>query len=175
MISTSLGLVLGLIVAGAVNQTGNANGFRNFYYINAALFVLAAILCGIAFHPPPTEQQLEIGSFREKLARLDWIAYALLVGGLVAFCISLTWSLNPYLWRDAHVSAPFAVSTVLAIILIIYEWKFKVDGLFHHGLVQNRMFAVCLLCVFSEGITFFLQPSHTLLSRPTFSTSKTSS
>lgn len=155
MISTALGLVLGLIVAGAVNRSGNPNGFRNFYYINAGLFVLAAILCGIAYHPPPTKQQLEVRSVREKLTRLDWVAYVLLVGSLVLFCISLTWSQNPYSWSDAHVSAPFAVSIVLAICLIIYEWKFKADGLFHHGLFQNRMFAICLFCVFSEGIAFF--------------------
>lgn len=155
MISTSVGLVLGLIVAGAVNRYQSANGFRNFYYINAGLFALAAILCGVAYRPPPTKQQLEMGSLREKLARLDWVAYALLAGSLVLFCVALTWSLNPYPWSDAHVSAPFAVSIVLAMALIIYEWKFKADGLFHHGLFQNRMFAICLFCVFSEGIAFF--------------------
>ncbi|KAH6658528.1 major facilitator superfamily domain-containing protein [Truncatella angustata] len=155
MTSTSLGLVLGLIAAGAVNRSGSANGFRNYYYINAGLFVLAAILCGVAYHPPPTKQQLEIGSLPEKLARLDWVAYALLVGSLVLFCTSLTWSLNPYPWSDAHVSAPFAVSIVLAVALITYEWKFKADGLFHHGLFQNRMFAICLFCVFCEGVAFF--------------------
>ncbi|KAI0128994.1 major facilitator superfamily domain-containing protein [Xylariales sp. AK1849] len=154
MISTALGLALGLIAAGALNRKGDANGFRNFYYITAGLFGLSAILCLVAYRPPPTKQQLEATTFGAKMARLDWIGYALLASSLVLFCISLTWSLNPYPWSDAHVPATFAVSMVLAIALAVYEWRIP-DGLFHHGLFQNRMFPICLLCVFCEGIAFF--------------------
>ncbi|KAH8659954.1 major facilitator superfamily domain-containing protein [Xylariales sp. PMI_506] len=154
MSSTALGLVLGLIAAGALNRTGSPNGFRNFYYITAGLFALGAALTLIAYNPPPTQQQLEVASFTEKLGRLDWVGYTLLASSLVLFCIALTWSLNPYQWNDPHILATFIVSIVLAVALAVYEW-WKKDGLFHYKLFQNRMFAICLICVFCEGIAFF--------------------
>lgn len=53
-------------------------------------------------------------------------------------------------------SATFAVSIILGAVLAVYEWKFRSDGLFNHGLFQqNRMFTVCLFCVMSEGMAFF--------------------
>lgn len=154
LISTEVGLVLGLVVAGALNRTGDPDGFRNFYYITAALFFAASVLCIFAYNPPPTKQQLEtVGS---KFAKLDWIGYILLSSSLVLFSVALNWSENPYPWNDphGHVAAPFALSMVLAICLIIYE-VWKPDGLFHHELFQNRMFPICLVCVFAEGISFY--------------------
>lgn len=160
MISTGLGLVAGLLVAGAVNRTGDANGFRNFYYITAGLFFLATAICVFVYNPPPTPLQLEY-TVQEKLARLDWVGYGLLASSLVLFCIALSWSLNPYEWSDPHVSATFAVSIVLCIALAVYEWRFRKDGLFHHGLFKgNRMFAICLFCVFSEGVAFFAATTY---------------
>jgi MFS family permease len=154
IVSITLGIVPGLIVAGALNRRGDADGFRKFYYISAGLFGLASFLCAVAYLPPPTKQQIEVTRFRDKMARLDWIGYGLLASSLVLFCIALTWSLNPYGWNDAHVSATFIVSVVLAAALVVYECK-KPDGLFHHALFQNRMFAICLFCIFSEGLAFF--------------------
>lgn len=154
LVSTELGLVLGLVISGALNQEGDPDGFRNFYYITAGLFFAATVLCIFAYNPPPTKQQLEtVGS---KFARLDWIGYILLASSLVLFSVALNWSQNPYPWNDpnVHVSLPFSLSIALFISLIIYEWR-KPDGLFHHGLFQNRTFAICLVCVFAEGSSFY--------------------
>ncbi|KAH6653114.1 major facilitator superfamily domain-containing protein [Truncatella angustata] len=154
LVSTEVGLVLGLILSGALGRNGKADGFRNFYYITAGLFLLCTILCVVAYHPPPTKQQFEVTGFRAKLARLDWVGFFLLAGSLVLFCVALNWSQNPYPWSDPHVSALFALSIVLAAVMGLYEWR-KPDGLFHHGLFQNRMYPICLICVFGEGTAFF--------------------
>jgi hypothetical protein len=41
------------------------------------------------------------------------------------------------------------------LALIVYEWRFKRDGMFHHGLFGSRNFAIALGCVFVEGLVFF--------------------
>ena len=155
MISNALGLITGLVVGGALNRHGNPNGFRYFFYIAMALFAVASAICLFAYRPLPRPLQTAL-TLREKLARLDWIGYGLLASGLVLFCIGLSWSQNPYAWSDPHTSAPFAVGLVLGLGLIVYETKFKSDGMFHHGLFTgNRNFTITLICVFCEGIAFF--------------------
>jgi hypothetical protein len=95
-------------------------------------------------------------TFNEKLGKLDWVGYALLSSGLVLFCVGLSYSQNPYEWSDPIVSATFSIGLVLGIALVVYEWKFKTDGMFHHGLFDNnRNFTIALICVFCEGLAFF--------------------
>jgi hypothetical protein len=69
--------------------------------------------------------------------------------------MSLAWSQNPYPWSDAHVSATFAIGLALVICLVIYEWRGRKDGMFHHELFIHRNFTLALLCVFAEGVVFF--------------------
>jgi hypothetical protein len=155
MISNAWALLTGLVVGGALNRHGDPNGFRNHFYISMGLFALSAGLCTLSYQPLPSQLQLTL-SFKEKIGQLDWVGYALLASSLVLFCIGLSWSQNPYPWSDPHVSATFAVGLALALGLILYEGKFKKDGMFHHGLFKsNRNFTISLTCVFCEGIAFF--------------------
>ncbi|KAF4626340.1 hypothetical protein G7Y89_g11820 [Cudoniella acicularis] len=147
MISNALGIIAGLLVGGALNRDGNPGGFRNHFYIAMAIFALASLIYLFAYRPLPTKLQTTY-SFREKIAQLDWIGYGLLASSLVSFCLGLSWSHNPYEWSDPHVSATFAIGVALAFGLILYETKFKKDGMFHHGLFKgNRNFTIALICV----------------------------
>lgn len=159
MISNGLGSITGLIIGGALNRTNDpaADGFRNYFYMATGWFLLATILCVVAYNPPRTEKQHELrGRNLEKLQKLDWVAYFLLAAGLVLFCVGLSWSQAPYPWSDPHVSATFAVGLAFALALVVYATWFKKDGMFHHGLFTgNRNFSVALFCVFAEGVAFF--------------------
>lgn len=153
MLSNALGLFAGLVVGGALTRDGDPNGLRTFFYIGMAFFLLTGSICVFAYRPPL--RQLQKLPLRDKLLRLDWVSYGLLASGLVLFCLGLSF-LRPYSWRDPLVSAPFAIGLVLAIALGIYEYRFKKDGMFHHGLFKgDRNFAISLICIFSEGIGFF--------------------
>lgn len=148
-------LMSGLLVGGALNRHGNPNGFRYHFYIAMGLFALSALICIFVYQPLPTELQTTL-SFSQKLSQLDWIGYALLASSLVLFCLGLFWSQNPYAWSDPHPSATFAIGLALAVGLVVYETKFKADGMFHHGLFKgNRNFTISIICVFCEGIAFF--------------------
>jgi MFS family permease len=155
MVANGLGLISGLIVGGALSRHENPNGFRYFFYIAMAQFAIASAICIFAYRPLPTRLQTTY-SFKEKVAQLDWIGYGLLASSLVLFCVGLSWSQNPYEWSDPHPSATFALGLALALLLILYETKFKADGMFHHGLFKsNRNFTIAIICVFCEGIAFF--------------------
>lgn len=155
MLANGLGLICGLEIGGALTRHGNPDGFRYFFYIAMALFVVAAIVCTFAYQPLPTKQQT-MYTFSEKVARLDWVGYALMATTLVLFSVGLIYSKNPYSWLNPHVSASFAIGVFLFIVLAIYETKFREDGIFHHGLFkENRNFRIAMICVFCEGIAFF--------------------
>lgn len=157
MASNSLGSVIGLLIGGALNRTSNpaSSGFRSYSYITMAGFAVAVVLTLFVYSPPQTKNQKQFTT-REKLGKLDWIGYALLSGGLVLFCLGLSWSENPYPWSDPRVSATFAIGLTVALALVTYEIFFKKDGMFHHGLfTRNRNFSIAIFCVFCEGIAFF--------------------
>ncbi|KAH8682678.1 siderophore iron transporter [Xylariales sp. PMI_506] len=153
--SAGLGGLVGLLTGGALTRYGNIEGFRNYWYFSTALYAAATALTLVLYNPPKTSNQTGFTN-AEKLAKLDWLGYILLSAGLVLFCMGLSWSQEPYAWTDPHVPVPFAVGLALIIGLIVYETKFKKDGMFHHGLFANgRNFAIALLCVFVEGLVFF--------------------
>ncbi|KAK5071600.1 hypothetical protein LTR64_004621 [Lithohypha guttulata] len=151
-IAGSLGGIVGLLAGGALVTNDSTGGFRTYFYIDAAIFFVAAILCAFFYNPPIRE--LQTLPLREKLQRLDWIGYALLTIGLLLFCIGLSWSQNPYSWRDAHVLAPFIVGVLVAIAFVAYEY-YKADGMVHRKLFQDRNFAISLGTLGVEGLVYF--------------------
>lgn len=164
--SASFGVMIGVISAGALIRNSNPTGFRPYFYITAGIYALATLLVFFCYNPPLRESQKSL-NFSQKLRRLDWLAYFLLVSGLLLVCIGLSWSLNPYSWSNAHVSVPFALGLALLLALIIYSWRVKKDGMINHGLFQHHNFALTLLCIFAEGVAFFcannFQPLTTLV------------
>ena len=153
-VAAALGSIFGLLVGGALTRH-NPSGFRTYWYIDAGLFAAAALAVAILYNPPPRELQTVL-THREKFARLDWVGFVLLSGGLLLFCMSLVWSQNPYAWSNAHILAPFIIGILLILMLIVYELRFKKDGIFHHALFQRgRNFGIALGCVFVEGLVFF--------------------
>ncbi|KAK3934176.1 major facilitator superfamily domain-containing protein [Diplogelasinospora grovesii] len=156
LIANAFGGITALLVSGAFTRTSNipSEGFRNFWYVGTGLYLFASVLCALLYHPPPTERQLA-HSLGQKLGKLDWVGYLLLTAGIVLFCIGLSWSENPYPWADPHTSATFAAGLFALALLAINETFFKKDGMLHHGLFQNRNFAIALVCIFCEGLAFF--------------------
>jgi MFS family permease len=153
--SAAAGGLVALLAGGSLTRYGNAEGFRNYWYMCMAIYVLATVLVAVLYTPPKTPRQLEFTN-AEKLGKLDWVGYFLLTAGLVLFCIGLSWSQNPYPWSDAHVIAPFVIGIVLTIVLIAYETFVKKDGMLHHDLFnRGRNFPIALFSVFVEGLVFY--------------------
>lgn len=152
--SISLGAICALLIGGAMTRNSNPVGFRSYWYMTAAVYAATALGVGLLYNPPPRELQRKL-TFRQKVHRLDWIGFALLTVGLVLFCLGLSWAQNPYPWTSAHVLATFLVGVAVTAALIIYQWRFRRDGMFHHGLFRDRNFPIALVGVFCEGISFY--------------------
>lgn len=153
-VSIAVGAICALLIGGALTRNSNPEGFRKYWYITAGVYAASATFVVLLYNPPPRELQLKL-TFHEKVRRLDWIGYALLTSGLVLFCLGLSWSQNPYPWTDGHVLATFLTGVVLTLALVVYEWRFKRDGMLHHGLFRGRNFPIAVFCVFCEGLSFF--------------------
>ncbi|KAK4034555.1 putative siderophore iron transporter protein [Parachaetomium inaequale] len=159
---STLGSIVGLFVGAALNRNSNPNsdGFRYYFYLAMACFLIAAVICALVYNPPPLPGQLALTQ-REKLAKLDWLGYLLFSTGLVLFSVGLSYSKNPYEWSDPRVSATFAVGLALSLALVVYETRYKKDGLFHHGLFsRNRNFSIACVAIFLEGLAFFAVNSY---------------
>ena len=156
LVSNAFGGITALLVGGAFVPKANvpSEGFRNFWYLGTALYLLATALCALLYNPPATERETTF-TFSEKVKKLDWIGYFLVSAGILLFCVGLSWSQNPFPWNDAHTSATFAVGLFLLVLLAGYETCVKKDGMFHHGLFQHRNFPIALACIFCEGLAFF--------------------
>jgi MFS family permease len=153
--AAALGGLTALLAGGSLTRYGNAEGFRSYWYMCMAIYVLATALVAVLYTPPKTQRQLAFTN-AEKLARLDWVGYALLAAGLVLFCIGLSWSQNPYPWTNAHTLAPFVIGIAITIALIAYEVVVKKDGMLHHDLfTRGRNFPIALFAVFVEGLVFY--------------------
>lgn len=153
MCFSCVGAFVALVVGGLFSRSGGPDGFRSYFYIGAALYFVAGALLLFVYRPSPRD--LQTLPLREKMAKLDWVGYGLLIGGLVSFCVGLSYSQNPYPWSSPTVYAPFAVGLVLLVCLGLYEWQVKPDGIVHHGLFQkSRNFPLTLICLFCEGLAF---------------------
>lgn len=153
-VAAALGGIVALLVGGAMTRN-NPEGFRNYWYMCMAIYALATTLCFLLYNPPRRPSQE--GTNMEKLKKLDWVGYLLLTLGLVLFSMGLSWSQNPYSWKDAHILAPFLIGTALIGVLVFYEWKVKKDGMFHHELFSGKSwnFPVAVCLVFVEGLVFY--------------------
>lgn len=151
----AFGAIVGLLMGSALTKT-NPSGWRIVWYFNTGIFALTALVILILYNPPPRAEQINL-TLREKLKKLDWVGIITLAVAVTALCIGLTWSENPFPWKDAHVLAPFLVGITLIVCLALYEGFIKKDGLFHHGLFSNdRNFAIACLLIFTEGMAFFV-------------------
>ncbi|KAJ5793082.1 uncharacterized protein N7503_009060 [Penicillium pulvis] len=153
-LTAGLGAVAGLLMGGALLRYNNLENYRVYWYVVAGIFMASSVLCVCCYNPPPREAQIAL-STREKLRRLDWIGIGTFSPGLTLFCVGLAWSQNPYTWSDAHILAPFIIGVVLLIAFVLYEWRWKSDGMLHHGLFKRRNFPISLGIAFAEGLSFF--------------------
>ncbi|KAJ9609611.1 hypothetical protein H2200_005939 [Cladophialophora chaetospira] len=142
--------IVAILVAGAMSEN-NPEGFRHYFYLVAAFYIVSGAVIAIAYNPPLRETQRL--TWKEKLYGLDLPGSGLLVVALLGICLALSWSDNPYGWGDAHVLASFIVGCSAAVATALYAIFIRKDGFFHHGLFsRNFTLAECVL--FVDGIVF---------------------
>jgi hypothetical protein len=72
---------------------------------------------------------------------------------LAPFLMGITWYNAPYAASDPHVVAPLTTGCVAFVAFVLYEWKGRNDGLFHHRLFSGGPnYALALIGIFVEGL-----------------------
>nr|OQO27324.1 hypothetical protein B0A51_04215 [Rachicladosporium sp. CCFEE 5018] len=153
-VSASLGGIYALLVGGALTRNQRPENFRTYWYTAAGIYAIAALIVAVLYRPPPRELQVTLTT-NEKLRHLDWLGYALLVSSLTLFSLGLSWAQNPLPWTSPAVLAPLIIGVALVGALLLYEIRFKKDGLLHHDLFRHRNFPISLFCIFTEGLSFY--------------------
>ncbi|KAK6404295.1 hypothetical protein LTR95_018877, partial [Oleoguttula sp. CCFEE 5521] len=153
-VSASFGAIYALLVGGALTRNQRPENFRTYWYTAAGIYAVAALIVAVLYRPPLRELQVSLTT-GEKLRRLDWLGLTLLVSSLTLFSLGLSWAQNPLPWTSPAVLAPLIIGVALTGALLVYEIRFKKDGLLHHHLFRHRNFPISLFCVFTEGLVFF--------------------
>jgi MFS family permease len=146
-----LSAVSALYIGGAMCKT-DTEGFRNFFYLTAAIFFCSALIFALVYRPPARE--LQHLSTVQKVRKFDIGGTILSIIGFLGICIGLGWSQNPYSWTNAHILAPFLIGVCSVIILGIYARWIKTDGIWHREFFHSRNFTLAILGIFIEGFVF---------------------
>ena len=147
----AMGALLGIYLTGAMTRH-SPEGFRNFWYLTAALFFSAGCTITYFYRPPVRElQRLSLG---QKLHAIDIPGSLMLATSLLGITLALNWANNPYSWRNAHVLVPFITGICAGLALILYAIHYRKDGIFHHDLFRSRNFVISEICLVGEGVVF---------------------
>ena len=146
-----LSAITALYSGGAMCRT-DPEGFRNFFYLTAALFFCSALIFALVYRPPP--RKLQRLTLVEKIHKFDIGGTILTIVAFLGICIGLGWSQNPYSWTNAHILAPFLIGVCSLIALGIYAAWIKTDGIWHREFFHSRNFVVAIIGIFIEGFVF---------------------
>uniref|UniRef100_A0A8H7NHM4 Major facilitator superfamily (MFS) profile domain-containing protein n=1 Tax=Bionectria ochroleuca TaxID=29856 RepID=A0A8H7NHM4_BIOOC len=141
-IAACLGAVVGPLVIGAFAKADVKDGWKNFYWVQMALWGMTAIGIFFGYRPPKRHTQLDHLSLWQKLGHLDLPGFGLLTAGITLLLVALN--------LGGGSSLGFGV----------YEWKGTKTGILHHELFRGgkaggRTFAICIVLMMIEGIMLF--------------------
>ncbi|EKM52338.1 uncharacterized protein PHACADRAFT_126077 [Phanerochaete carnosa HHB-10118-sp] len=140
---------MGPIVGGALAKNGQ---WRWLFYLNLPLTAVAGALV-ILFLNVKTPQ----GSFREKMAQMDWIGNALIIGSSTAVVIALTWGGVQHPWGSAQILVPLIIGLLGLLLFLLYEAKVAKHPLVPISLLSNRTsFSGYVQTLISPILTFSL-------------------
>ncbi|RSH79191.1 uncharacterized protein EHS24_001230 [Apiotrichum porosum] len=154
-VAGSLGSLCAPLITGALTKKSEHNGWRNFYWIQTAMWGATVICLLVGYRPPKRHSFLDNLTMKQKISRLDLPGMFLLTCALTLLLAGLSLGGNPWPWGDYRVLVPLVLGIVFLVVFAVYEWKGTSTGILHHQLFKRRTFAVCIVLIFIEGILLF--------------------
>lgn len=146
---SSVGALPALLGISKAIQQDPIDGWRTMFYALIGSYSLMTLIWLLAYRPPPRRTELT-----QDRPKLDYVGYTLLAIGVILFLLGLIWGGNTYPWRSGKVLGPLIGGILVLALLGLWEWKGKKDGIFHHGLFQDRNFGLVLLAIAIEGFVY---------------------
>ncbi|KAF2176562.1 MFS general substrate transporter [Zopfia rhizophila CBS 207.26] len=149
----AIGAAIAALAAGAFSR--EPGGWRNMFWLQAALHVVSPISLFVCYWPPKN-REYPIMKLNDAIRACDPIGSILYVGGATLLLMALNWSSGTYAWSDPHVAAPFGIGLGFLMLFGIYEWKGRSDGLCAHVFFQSgRNFSLSVFAMTVEGWMFY--------------------
>ncbi|SIR23274.1 MDR family MFS transporter [Micromonospora avicenniae] len=133
--------VAGPLVGGYFAETN----WRWIFYINVPLALVAIVVC---YHV------MRLIPFEHRERTVDWLGAALLVAGVSAILLALSWGGNEYAWGSGVIIGLIVAGAVLSALFVLQERRVAEPILPLH-LFRLRTFALANTAVFVIGLVMF--------------------
>ncbi|KAI0687844.1 Mfs1.2 [Cerioporus squamosus] len=121
---------VGPVIGGALTTGGQ---WRWLFYLNLPIcgVTIPMVLVFLKLPTPP-------GTWREKMARIDYIGNFLVISSTASIVIGLTWGGVVYAWSSVHVLVPLILGLCGLAGFLVYEAKWARNPIVPILLLQNR-------------------------------------
>ncbi|MEU8425361.1 MDR family MFS transporter [Micromonospora sp. NPDC048835] len=133
--------VAGPLVGGYFAETD----WRWIFYINVPLAILAIVVC---YHV------MRLIPFERRDHAIDWLGAGLLVAGVSALLLALSWGGNEYAWGSGVIITLFVVGAVLGVLFVLQEARVA-EPILPLRLFKSATFALANSALLIIGLVMF--------------------
>ncbi len=121
------------------------HNWRWIFYINVPLGIAAIVIC---YHV------MRLIPFRRRDHAIDWLGATLLVAGVSALLLALSWGGNEYPWGSATIIGLFVTGAVLGVLFLLQEARVA-EPILPLKLFRRPTFALANTAGFVLGLVMF--------------------
>ncbi|KAI4682232.1 uncharacterized protein J4E88_005122 [Alternaria novae-zelandiae] len=142
---------IGPVIGGALASQSH-DSWRWIFRLNLFLCVLTT--GSVMFFMPLRKVD---GSWKRKLAAIDFFGAFLALAGSALLVLALTWAGGEYAWGSAHVIATLVVGIAVSAIFVAWQWKGTSVPLIPMTIFTSKVVNGAALTMFVNGWNFLVQ------------------
>ncbi|KAI4938988.1 uncharacterized protein J4E92_000269 [Alternaria infectoria] len=142
---------IGPVIGGALASQSH-DSWRWIFRLNLFLCVLTT--GSVMFFMPLRKVD---GSWKRKLAAIDFLGAFLALAGSALLVLALTWAGGEYAWGSAHVIATLVVGIAVSAIFVAWQWKGTSVPLIPMTIFTSKVVNGAALTMFVNGWNFLVQ------------------
>ncbi|ROT33996.1 MDR family MFS transporter [Micromonospora sp. HM5-17] len=121
------------------------HNWRWIFYLNVPLAIVAIIVC---------YRVMRLVPFRRRRHAIDWLGAGLLVAGVSAVLLALSWGGTEYAWGSGVIVGLFVAGAVLAVLFLVQEARVA-EPILPLTLFRRPTFALANAAGFVLGLVMF--------------------
>jgi EmrB/QacA subfamily drug resistance transporter len=121
------------------------HNWRWIFYLNVPLAIVAIIVC---------YRVMRLIPFQRRQHAVDWLGAGLLVAGVSAVLLALSWGGNEYAWGSGTIIGLFVAGAVLTVVFLWQEARVA-EPILPLGLFRRPTFALANAAGFVLGLVMF--------------------